>query len=192
MFVLQSDAYSVCLICHNDLSQGSGGTRELQCTHTFHKEVTHSHTLTHTYAHAVSVTHPHTRTPSHCAAPSHTYTHTPSHVCAEAERCLLLRLFLGLSLKHTHGHTLCSRTQQNQTGLLSPTSGDSCMSSGGTASTVRHGYLPAPPTSPIPLHLISSPSLPPSLSPSIHSSLILPAVRRHAWLKDTALGSAVV
>ena len=40
MFVLQSDAYSVCLICHNDLNQGSGGTRELQCTHTFHKEVT--------------------------------------------------------------------------------------------------------------------------------------------------------
>ncbi|XP_072235677.1 uncharacterized protein [Leuresthes tenuis] len=33
-----SDAYSVCLICHNDLNQGSGGTRELQCTHTFHKE----------------------------------------------------------------------------------------------------------------------------------------------------------
>ncbi|XP_022078105.2 histone H3.v1 [Acanthochromis polyacanthus] len=33
-----SDAYSVCLICHNDLQQGSGGTRELQCSHTFHKE----------------------------------------------------------------------------------------------------------------------------------------------------------
>ncbi|XP_024144977.1 E3 ubiquitin-protein ligase CIP8 [Oryzias melastigma] len=33
-----SDAYSVCLICHNDLSRGSGGTSELQCTHTFHKE----------------------------------------------------------------------------------------------------------------------------------------------------------
>ncbi|XP_059184285.1 uncharacterized protein LOC131963149 isoform X1 [Centropristis striata] len=33
-----SDAYSVCLICHNDLSQGTGGTTELQCTHTFHKE----------------------------------------------------------------------------------------------------------------------------------------------------------
>ncbi|XP_061572221.1 histone H3.v1 [Cololabis saira] len=33
-----SDAYSVCLICHNDLHQGSGGTRELECTHTFHKE----------------------------------------------------------------------------------------------------------------------------------------------------------
>ncbi|KAK5621312.1 hypothetical protein CRENBAI_009921 [Crenichthys baileyi] len=33
-----SDAYSMCLICHNDLSQGSGGTRQLQCTHTFHKE----------------------------------------------------------------------------------------------------------------------------------------------------------
>ncbi|XP_042260224.1 neurofilament medium polypeptide [Thunnus thynnus] len=33
-----SDADSVCLICHNDLSQGTGGTRELQCTHTFHKE----------------------------------------------------------------------------------------------------------------------------------------------------------
>ncbi|XP_008301638.1 E3 ubiquitin-protein ligase TTC3 [Stegastes partitus] len=33
-----SDAYSVCLICHNDLHQGSGGTQELQCTHTFHKE----------------------------------------------------------------------------------------------------------------------------------------------------------
>ncbi|XP_028255625.1 histone H3.v1-like [Parambassis ranga] len=33
-----SDAYSTCLICHNDLNQGSGGTRELQCTHTFHKE----------------------------------------------------------------------------------------------------------------------------------------------------------
>ncbi|XP_035006433.2 E3 ubiquitin-protein ligase RNF126 [Hippoglossus stenolepis] len=33
-----SDADSVCLICHNDLHGGSGGTRELQCTHTFHKE----------------------------------------------------------------------------------------------------------------------------------------------------------
>lgn len=33
-----SDADSVCLICHNDLKQGKGGTRELQCTHTFHKE----------------------------------------------------------------------------------------------------------------------------------------------------------
>ncbi|XP_044043568.1 neurofilament medium polypeptide [Siniperca chuatsi] len=33
-----SDAYSVCLICHNDLNRGTGGTRELQCTHTFHKE----------------------------------------------------------------------------------------------------------------------------------------------------------
>ncbi|CAJ1087454.1 putative RING-H2 finger protein ATL71 isoform X1 [Xyrichtys novacula] len=33
-----SDAYSVCLICHNDLNKGNGGTRELQCTHTFHKE----------------------------------------------------------------------------------------------------------------------------------------------------------
>nr|XP_004565679.1 E3 ubiquitin-protein ligase CIP8 [Maylandia zebra]XP_004565680.1 E3 ubiquitin-protein ligase CIP8 [Maylandia zebra] len=33
-----SDAYSVCLICHNDLNNGAGGTRELQCTHTFHKE----------------------------------------------------------------------------------------------------------------------------------------------------------
>ena len=159
------------------------------------RENEHTHTHTFTYAHAVSVTHPHTRTPSHCAAPSHTYTHTPSHVCAEAERCLLRRLFLclslSLSLKHTHGHTLCSWTQQNQTGLLSPTSGDSRMSSGGTASTVRHGYLPAPPHlpySPSP-HLLS---LPPSLCPSIHSSLILPAVRRHAWLKDTALGSAVV
>ncbi|CAN9498309.1 unnamed protein product [Ophioblennius macclurei] len=32
-----SDAYCVCLICHNDLNQGSG-TRELECTHTFHKE----------------------------------------------------------------------------------------------------------------------------------------------------------
>ncbi|XP_068165758.1 uncharacterized protein si:ch211-207l14.1 [Antennarius striatus] len=33
-----SDAYSVCLICHNDLNRGSGGKTELQCTHTFHKE----------------------------------------------------------------------------------------------------------------------------------------------------------
>ncbi|XP_053170526.1 uncharacterized protein si:ch211-207l14.1 [Scomber japonicus] len=33
-----SDADSVCLICHNDLNRGTGGTRELQCTHTFHKE----------------------------------------------------------------------------------------------------------------------------------------------------------
>ncbi|KAM6957995.1 uncharacterized protein LKV04_022131 [Tautogolabrus adspersus] len=33
-----SDAYSVCLICHNDLNKGNGGTRELQCSHTFHKE----------------------------------------------------------------------------------------------------------------------------------------------------------
>ncbi|XP_037830359.1 histone H3.v1-like [Kryptolebias marmoratus] len=34
-----SDAYSVCLICHTNLNQSSGGTKELQCTHTFHKEV---------------------------------------------------------------------------------------------------------------------------------------------------------
>ncbi|KAM9328660.1 uncharacterized protein KZ484_020057 [Pholidichthys leucotaenia] len=33
-----SDAYSMCLICHNNLNQGSGGTRELQCSHTFHRE----------------------------------------------------------------------------------------------------------------------------------------------------------
>ncbi|XP_062236329.1 uncharacterized protein si:ch211-207l14.1 isoform X2 [Platichthys flesus] len=33
-----SDADGVCLLCHNDLHGGSGGTRELQCTHTFHKE----------------------------------------------------------------------------------------------------------------------------------------------------------
>ncbi|XP_068458126.1 RING finger protein 44 [Clinocottus analis] len=33
-----SDAYSVCLICHNELSRGSEGTRELQCSHTFHRE----------------------------------------------------------------------------------------------------------------------------------------------------------
>ncbi|XP_037319549.2 uncharacterized protein si:ch211-207l14.1 [Pungitius pungitius] len=33
-----SDAYSVCLICHNELSRGVGGTRELQCSHTFHRE----------------------------------------------------------------------------------------------------------------------------------------------------------
>lgn len=42
MSVLQGDAFSMCLICHNDLNQGTGGTRELQCTHTFHKEVTHT------------------------------------------------------------------------------------------------------------------------------------------------------
>ncbi|KAF7660254.1 hypothetical protein LDENG_00285270 [Lucifuga dentata] len=33
-----SDADSVCLICHDDLSRGVSGTRELQCTHTFHRE----------------------------------------------------------------------------------------------------------------------------------------------------------
>ncbi|XP_077460842.1 uncharacterized protein LOC144077173 [Stigmatopora argus] len=33
-----SDADSMCLICHNDLKQGSGGIRELQCMHTFHRE----------------------------------------------------------------------------------------------------------------------------------------------------------
>lgn len=33
-----SDADSVCLICHNDLKHGTGGTRQLQCSHTFHKE----------------------------------------------------------------------------------------------------------------------------------------------------------
>lgn len=43
-FDFQSDADSVCLICHNDLSQGTGGTTELQCSHSFHKEVTHTHT----------------------------------------------------------------------------------------------------------------------------------------------------
>lgn len=45
-FDFQSDADSVCLICHNDLSQGTGGTTELQCSHSFHKEVTHTHTHT--------------------------------------------------------------------------------------------------------------------------------------------------
>lgn len=29
----------MCLICHNDLKHGTGGTRQLQCSHTFHKEV---------------------------------------------------------------------------------------------------------------------------------------------------------
>ncbi|XP_072306769.1 uncharacterized protein [Eucyclogobius newberryi] len=33
-----SDADSVCLICHNELKHGTGGTRELQCSHSFHKE----------------------------------------------------------------------------------------------------------------------------------------------------------
>ncbi|XP_065807781.1 uncharacterized protein si:ch211-207l14.1 [Labrus bergylta] len=33
-----SDAYSMCLICHNDLNTGKGGARELQCSHTFHRE----------------------------------------------------------------------------------------------------------------------------------------------------------
>nr|XP_049608810.1 uncharacterized protein si:ch211-207l14.1 [Syngnathus scovelli] len=33
-----SDADSMCLICHHDLNRGPGGVRELQCTHTFHKE----------------------------------------------------------------------------------------------------------------------------------------------------------
>ncbi|XP_075951290.1 uncharacterized protein LOC142953107 [Anarhichas minor] len=33
-----SDAYSVCLICHHELSRGAGGTRELECSHTFHRE----------------------------------------------------------------------------------------------------------------------------------------------------------
>lgn len=42
--MLQSDADSVCLICHNKLNRGAGGSRELQCTHTFHKEVTHTNT----------------------------------------------------------------------------------------------------------------------------------------------------
>ncbi|XP_058475034.1 uncharacterized protein si:ch211-207l14.1 isoform X2 [Solea solea] len=35
-----SDADNVCLICRHDLNRGLGGTRELQCTHTFHREVT--------------------------------------------------------------------------------------------------------------------------------------------------------
>uniref|UniRef100_H3BVS1 RING-type E3 ubiquitin transferase n=1 Tax=Tetraodon nigroviridis TaxID=99883 RepID=H3BVS1_TETNG len=33
-----SDADGVCLICYNDLSKGTGGTTELQCSHSFHKE----------------------------------------------------------------------------------------------------------------------------------------------------------
>ncbi|KAG7503134.1 E3 ubiquitin-protein ligase CIP8-like [Solea senegalensis] len=33
-----SDADSVCLICRHDLNRGLGGTRELQCTHAFHRE----------------------------------------------------------------------------------------------------------------------------------------------------------
>ena len=151
---------------------------------------THTHTHTFTYAHAVSVTHPHTRTPSHCAAPSHTYTHTPSHVCAEAERCLLLRLFLGLSLKHTWTHTVqLDSTEPDRTTVthqwrLSHEQRQYSIYRKARlpASTPHLSYSPSP-------HLFS---LPPSLSPSIHSSLILPAVRRHAWLKDTALGSAVV
>lgn len=146
------------------------------------------HTHIHTHIHAASVTHPHTSTPSHCTASSHTHVHTHSQVCAEPERCLVRETHT-FPLSPSHGRTLCSWTQQNQTGLLSPTSGDSRMSGGNTASTVRHGYLPA---HPLPLHPISSPSLPVCLSPSIHSSPVLPTARRHAWLKDTALRSAVV
>lgn len=48
-FTLQGDADSMCLICHNDLSKGIGGTTELQCSHSFHKEVTHTHPPTHRY-----------------------------------------------------------------------------------------------------------------------------------------------
>ncbi|XP_051911467.1 uncharacterized protein si:ch211-207l14.1 isoform X2 [Hippocampus zosterae] len=33
-----SDADSMCLICHHDLNRAAGGIRELQCTHTFHRE----------------------------------------------------------------------------------------------------------------------------------------------------------
>ncbi|KAM9820247.1 uncharacterized protein ACB057_000850 [Neosynchiropus ocellatus] len=33
-----SDADSLCMICHDDLKRGSGGSRVLQCSHTFHKE----------------------------------------------------------------------------------------------------------------------------------------------------------
>ncbi|XP_030638708.1 uncharacterized protein LOC115819286 [Chanos chanos] len=33
-----SDADSICLICHDDLRKGSGGVRELHCTHSFHSE----------------------------------------------------------------------------------------------------------------------------------------------------------
>ncbi|XP_061745353.1 uncharacterized protein LOC133547889 [Nerophis ophidion] len=33
-----SDTDSMCQICHNDLSGGSGGLTELPCTHTFHRE----------------------------------------------------------------------------------------------------------------------------------------------------------
>lgn len=46
MFTLQSDADSVCLICHIDLNQGAGGKTELQCSHTFHKEVIQARILT--------------------------------------------------------------------------------------------------------------------------------------------------
>ncbi|XP_028990613.1 uncharacterized protein si:ch211-207l14.1 isoform X1 [Betta splendens] len=33
-----SDADTVCLMCHNNLNVGAGGIRELQCTHSFHRE----------------------------------------------------------------------------------------------------------------------------------------------------------
>ncbi|XP_067357273.1 uncharacterized protein si:ch211-207l14.1 [Channa argus] len=33
-----SDADRVCLICHNNLKREAGSTRQLQCTHTFHRE----------------------------------------------------------------------------------------------------------------------------------------------------------
>ncbi|XP_051985934.1 E3 ubiquitin-protein ligase DZIP3 [Xyrauchen texanus] len=33
-----SDAYSVCLICHDDLRKGGGAIRELHCSHSFHSD----------------------------------------------------------------------------------------------------------------------------------------------------------
>lgn len=59
---------------------------------------------------------------------------------------------------YTHTHALCSWTQQNHTGLLSPTSRDFRMSTGNTAPTVRHSFLPAHPLPSLPLS-------PPSFSP---------------------------
>ena len=134
------------------------------------RENEHTHTHTFTYAHAVSVTHPHTRTPSHCAAPSHTYTHTPSHVCAEAERCLLRRLFLCLSLSLSQTHTWTHTVQLDSTEPDRTTVTHQWRLSHEQRrySIYRKARLPAS-TPPPPLFPFTSSPLPPSLSVSLHS-----------------------
>lgn len=146
------------------------------------------------------------RTHAHMLPLSHTLTlcrflthiHTPPRTC-EAEAALFWRhtFPLSRSLPHsrarTHTWTRTVQLDSTEPGWTTVTHHWSLSHEQRRYSIQRKARLPASthPLSPIPPPS-PQPPIPLSLPPSIHSSLVPPAAWRQAWLKDTALRSAVV